>query len=134
CRTGSAPGDIFANVPKLKYLNCTGGDGPNPDNQDLCIGNLGAWAQGMTQVYLGTNSADSTAHTRIITRGLAGIKKMFYYSTAKSLPDASWALFNVGVTIGADPQVNVWMAKLPPFAKQDDVDRSTFVRAPISIS
>ena len=26
------------------------------------------------------------------------------------------------------------MAKLPPFAKQDPVDRSTFVRAPISIS
>jgi hypothetical protein len=31
-------------------------------------------------------------------------------------------------------QVNVWMAKLPPFNKQDDVDRSTFVRARIPVS
>ena len=34
---------------------------------------------------------------------------------------------------GAD-QVNVWMAKLPPFSKQDEVDRSTFVRARIPVS
>src|SRR6185369_13248134 len=118
-----------------KYLFCTGGDGPNPGNRDICVGNVGSWAQGMTQVYLGTTSADSVSHTRVITHGLAGIKNMFYYSTAKSLPDASWALFNVGVVMGTPAdQVNVWMAKLPPFEKQDPVDRSTFVRAPISIS
>ena len=67
------------------------------------MGNIGAWAQGMTQVYLGTTSADSVSHTRVVTHGLAGIKNMFYYSTAKSLPDASWALFNVGVVIGTRP-------------------------------
>ena len=135
CRAGSAAGDVLINAPKVKYLYCTGGDGPNPGNLDLCVGNAGAWVQGMTQVYLGSTLADSVSHTRVITHGLAGIKDMFYYSTAKSLPDASWALFNVGVVIGApSDQVNVWMAKLPPFAKQDPVDRSTFVRAPISIA
>ena len=106
----------------------------NPQNNDLCIGNLGAWAQGMTQVYLGSTLAESVANTRIITRGLAGVKNMFYYATAKSLPDASWALFNVGSVLTPNPQVNVWMAKLPPLAKQDNVDRSTFVRAPIQIT
>jgi hypothetical protein len=134
CWPGSAPGEVFINAPDVKFLQCTGGDGPNPQNHDICIGNVGAWAQGMTQVYLGTTSADSVAHTRVVTRGLAGIKYMFYYSTAKSLPDASWALFNVGSTQVPNPQVNVWMAKLPPFVKQDDVDRSTFVRAPISVT
>jgi hypothetical protein len=135
CQAGSAPGDVFINAPKVKYLFCTGGDGPNPANLDLCLGNAGAWMQGMTQVYLGSTLADSVSHTRVITHGLAGIKNMFYYSTAKSLPDASWALFNVGVVIGApSDQVNVWMAKLPPFEKQDPVDRSTFARGPISIS
>jgi hypothetical protein len=135
CRAGSAPGDILVNVPNLQYLYCTGGDGPNPGNRDVCVGNVGAWAQGMTQVYLGSTPADSVSHTRVVTHGLAGIKDMFYYSTAKSLPDASWALFNVGVVNGTPAdQVNVWMAKLPPLASQDTVDRSTFARAPISIS
>ena len=117
----------------MKYLACTGGDGPNPQNKDLCVGNIGAWAQGMTQVYLGSTLAESVANTRVITRGLAGIKDMFYYSTAKSLPDASWALFNVGSVLVPNPQVNVWMAKLPPLQKHDNVDRSTFVRAPIHV-
>ena len=101
----------------------------------MCVGNIGAWAQGMTQVYLGGTPADSVATARVVTRGLAGIKDMFYYSTAKSLPDASWALFNVGVVIGCPrPQVNVWMAKLPPLTQQDDADRSTFVRAPVHVT
>jgi len=135
CRAGSAAGDILANVPNLKYLYCTGGDGPNPTNRDLCIGNAGSWVQGMTQVYLGSTPKESVANTRVITHGLAGIKSMFYYSTAKSLPDASWALFNVGVAINTPAdQVNVWMAKLTPLARQDTVDRSTFVRAPVVIT
>ena len=135
CRAGSAPGDILVNVPNLQYLYCTGGDGPNPSIRDVCVGNAGAWAQGMTQVYLGSTPADSVAHTRVVTHGLAGIKDMFYYSTAKSLPDASWALFNVGVVNGTPTdQVNVWMAKLPPLASQDTVDRNTFARASIPIS
>ena len=99
CRAGSAAGDILINAPNVKYLYCSGGDGPNPNNRDLCLGNAGSWVQGMTQVYLGSSPADSVAHTRVITHGLAGIKDMFYYSTAKSLPDASWALFNVGLTM-----------------------------------
>jgi hypothetical protein len=135
CRAGSAPGDVLINAPGVKYLYCTGGDGPNPGNRDLCLGNAGSWAQGMTQVYLGATLADSVAHTRVVTHGLAGIKDMFYYSTAKSLPDASWALFNVGILTGTPAdQVNVWMAKLPPLARQDEVDRSTFVRAPIAVA
>ena len=135
CRKGSAPGDILINAPNVKFLYCTGGDGPNPGNRDLCLGNAGSWAQGMTQVYLGNTPAESVSHTRVVTHGLAGIKDMFYYSTAKSLPDASWALFNVGVVAGKpSDQVNVWMAKLPPLSAQDTVDRSTFVRAPIAIS
>lgn len=135
CWAGAAPGDILTNAPNVRALYCTGGDGPNPGNLDLCVGNAGSWAQGMTQVYLGGTSADSVSHSRVVTHGLAGIKNMFYYSTAKSLPDASWALFNVGIAIGRpDDQVNVWMAKLPPLSKQDEVDRSTFVRAPIAIA
>ncbi|MEO8592418.1 MAG: hypothetical protein ABI759_03780 [Candidatus Solibacter sp.] len=134
CRPGSAPGDVFVNAPDVKYLVCSGGDGPNPQNRDICVGNIGAWAQGMTQVYLGSTPAESVANSRIVTRGLAGIKDMFYYSTAKSLPDASWALFNVGSVAVPNPQVNVWMAKLTPLVKQDNVDRSTFMRAPISVT
>ncbi len=134
CRAGSAPADVYVNAPNVKFLQCTGGDAPNPQNKDICIGNIGAWANGMTQVYLGSTLAESVSNSRIVTRGLAGIKDMFYYATAKALPDASWALFNVGSVAVANPQVNVWMAKLPPLAKQDNVDRSTFVRAPVYVT
>jgi hypothetical protein len=135
CRAESAAGDIFINAPHVKYLYCTGGDGPNPSNLDLCLGNAGAYVQSMVQIYLGTTSTDSTMHSRVVTHGLAGVKDMFFYSTAKSLPDASWALFNQGVILNdIGGMTNVWMAKLPPLSKQDAVDRSTFIRAPISIS
>jgi len=134
CRAGSMPADVYINAPNVKYLQCTGGDGPNPLNKDICIGNAGAWANGMAQVYLGATSTESVSNSRIVTKGLAGLKNMFYYSTAKALPDASWALFNVGSALVPNPQINVWMAKLPPLVKADNVDRTTFVRAPIYLA
>jgi hypothetical protein len=87
----------------------------------------------MEQLYLSQlGTADATAHSRVITHGLTGLKGGSYYSLAKSLPDGSWSLFTI-----VDPATgnnNVWMAKLPPFVPVDAVDRSTFVSTPLVLS
>jgi hypothetical protein len=100
-----------------------------PDLFDLCIGNMGSFHQAMVQ-------ADLSGHVRprVITYGLAGIRNSFFYSTAKSLPDASWALFSWGVVKpGFGDLTNVWMAKLPPLV-EDGVDRSKFVWMPANLT
>lgn len=129
CRQSSAAGDIFVNAPGVKFLQCKPADGPNPQDFDLCIGNLGGYQQTMVQVDL-----TGKARPRVITGGLSGMRNSFFYSTAKSLPDASWALFNWGVVQpGFGNLTNVWMAKLPPYV-DDKVDRSTFVRMPVELT
>jgi hypothetical protein len=129
CRTGSAAGDTFVNAPAVYKLQCAGADGPVPHLFDLCVGNLGAYQQAMVQADL-----TGAGRTRAITFGLAGIRNSFYYSTAKSLPDASWALFSWGVVQpGFGNLTNVWMAKLPPLV-DDHVDRSTYLPLTINLS
>jgi hypothetical protein len=93
CRAGSLPGEVYVNAPNVQYLACTGSDAPNPQNLDICIGNLSTYSQAITQMVMGSDSADSNARSRVISHGLSGIRNSFYYWTAKSLPDASWALF-----------------------------------------
>ncbi len=128
CRTDSAAGEIFVNAPQVWKTYCAGADGPVPHLFDLCIGNLGGFQQAMVQ-------ADLTGRRpRAITYGLAGTRNSFFYSTAKSLPDASWALFSWGVVQpGFGDLTNVWMAKLSPYL-DDGVNRSTFVTMPVSLT
>lgn len=128
CRPGSKAGDIWVNAPDVSTLQCAGADGPVPDRFDLCIGNMGAFHGAMVQADL-----TGKVRPRAITFGLAGVRNSFFYSTAKSLPDASWALFSWGVVKqGFGDLTNVWMAKLPPLV-EDGVDRSTFVRMPVKV-
>lgn len=129
CRTGSAAGEIWVNAPQVSTLQCAGSDGPVPDRFDLCIGNMGAMHGAMVQADL-----TGKVRPRVITYGLAGVRNSFFYSTAKSLPDANWALFSLGVVKqGFGDLTNVWMAKLPPLV-DDGVDRSTFVQMPVTLT
>lgn len=128
CRAGSQPGEIWVNAPNVSTLHCAGADGPVPDRADLCVGNMGAYQQAMVQA-----DVSGAVRPRVITYGLSGIRNSFYYSTAKSLPDASWALFHLGVVKqGFGDVSNVWMAKLPPLV-EDHVDRGTFARMPVAL-
>jgi hypothetical protein len=135
CRAGSLPGEVYVNAPNVKYLNCLGSDGPNPQNLDICIGNLSTYSQAITQIPMGSDLASNTASGRVLSHGLSGIRNSFFYWTAKSLPDASWALFTRGLV--APPfgdLLTVWMAKLPPFPEPDNVDRSTFLPLVINLT
>src|SRR5207237_41741 len=113
--------------------DCAGWDGPDPTKHDLCIENLATYSQGLEQLYLSTlGAADADAHSRVITRGLVGLKGGYYFQLAKSLPNASWATFTT-----VDPNTfvtNIWMAKLPPLQAFDTVDRSTFLRVPVTLT
>ena len=72
-------------------------------------------------------------HTRVITGGLVGLRDTNNYPTAKALADSSWMLFPYGDIEWHYP-AQMMMAKLPPFTVDDVVDRTTFVRVPLSIT
>jgi hypothetical protein len=110
---------VYASIPGSPILFCNQGSA-------VCFGNFGGDANGALQIGI------SGTQTRVITNGLGGLRSFNDYPTAKALHDGSWLLFTMG-----DPATNkpshLMMAKLPPFTADDSVDRTTFVRAPISI-
>ena len=89
----------------------------------------------LVSIVMGSDSANSTARSRILSHGLAGIRNSFFYWTAKSLPDASWALFTRGTTVAPfGDLLTVWMAKVPPQPVPDGVDRSTFLPLAVDLT
>jgi hypothetical protein len=155
CYPGSNRGDVYINVPNLQYDFCRGLFAPDPVDVDACVANMPMHAQGVLQVGYTMNGAGlrmggpgtirfrkqyiplyGAGYTRVVTQGLAGIRRMFIFPTAKPLPDASWIIFPF---INQQPPVNVnytdhlLMVKLPPVPLPDGVDRSTFVRAPLTL-
>jgi hypothetical protein len=120
CYSGSSKGDEFLNVPNPPSLLCTNGFAP-------CLNNLNAFANGVLQIGItGTQS-------RVISGGLTGLRNTNDYPTAKALGDGSYVIFPIG-DIQHKMPAQLLMAKLPPFTRPDAVDRTTFVRAPISIA
>ncbi len=137
CRTGSAAGDIFFNVPTaLTFPFCTGGDAPNPQNIDICITNAPSYSGALMQLSVqGTDSASSQARSRNLTYGLVGTKDVFGFPLAKALADSSFALFTVGIGVGTGANgIDVWKAKLPPLPAPDGVDRTGFINKSVSIT
>src|ERR1035437_6967334 len=118
CYATSAKGDIYLNVPGSPSA-CGGAD--------PCIGGMQAYGHGVLQI--GTSGVNS----RVISNGLVGLRNTLDYPTAKALPDGSYLMFTVG-DIETHTPSHLLMAKLPPFTASDSVDRTTFVRAPISIT
>lgn len=120
CYSGSAKGEVYVNLPSLPNSSGCGG------NSGVCLGNFGGYANGVLQI--GVSGA-----VRVISNGLAALRDTNDYPTAKALADGSYVLFTVGDTEYSKPS-QVLMAKLPPLGKQDEVDRSTFVRARIPLA
>ena len=116
CRSGSAKGDVYLNLPGSPKLTCNGGQSP-------CLANFAAYA-GIVQIGV------SGTQSRVISHGLTGLRDTNDYPTAKALADGSWLLFAHAAPDNKPPSV-VLMAKLPPFAATDTVDRSKFI--PIGI-
>jgi hypothetical protein len=155
CYSGSNGGDVFFNAPNLKMLTCQGGVAPNPAINDVCLMNMPMHAQGVLQVGFTSNGvglpsgavtnttfraagvpAYGAGYSRVITQGLAGVRNVFIYPTAKPLPDASWMLFSLTDQTSSNTNLNdsVLMVQLPPTPTPDGVDRSTFVPATLNLT
>jgi len=134
CATGSSAGDVFANVPGLTTPYCDSWGG----NQDLCIAGFAAYGSAVTQLGLlpnrvGVSDTDfnnGAGFSRVLTQALTAPRLMSDYPTAKSLPDASWAMF--GLAQGTFSRV--MMVKLPPFTAVDNLDRSGFMPLLINLT
>jgi hypothetical protein len=118
CYSTSSAGDVYANLPGSP-TGCV----PNGP----CIANFAAYAGGVAQVGL------SGTQTRILTGGLTGLRDTNDYPNAHAVANGTGIIFPKG-----DVQYNtpgqLLLLKAPPFSAGDSVDRSTFVRAPISIT
>lgn len=122
CFSGAVKGDIYVNVPALPGLKCDSG-------HHLCIANFSRYANGAAQI-----GVDGTSGRILASLPL---RKTNDYPTYKTLADGSYMLYAIGSAAAAehwDAPSNVLMTKLPPFTAPDALDRSTFIRAPISIT
>jgi hypothetical protein len=137
CRSGSSIGDEYFNVPGLVYTTCGGYETGN--FLDICITDLpygqGAFQFGFTPNTVGIDSASvapnyGAGYTRKLSTGFGGIKDL----TKKFKPTAAaeWAFLTKGAYWNTGS--SMLMLKMLPFPAPDGVDRSTFVRAPISIT
>jgi uncharacterized repeat protein (TIGR01451 family) len=135
CVTGSSPADVFANVPGLTHPYCKG-DGYS---SDLCIAAFATYGSAVTQLGLLPNQVGLSANetwnngagfSRVLTQALTAPRVMFDYPTAKSLPDASWAMFGLAQGV----YTRVMMVKLPPFTAIDNKDRSSFMSLTVALT
>ena len=134
CRSGSAPGDVFANVPNLQYLYCAG----SHTARDLCITPFAMYGSAVVQLGLTSNSVgvpaggsvNGAGFSRVLTQGLTGPRQMWDYPTAKALPDGSWAMFG----LHRDATSTVMMLKLPPYQQPDGRDRSEFLPLTVNLT
>jgi hypothetical protein len=124
CHAGSAAGEVYANIPgNIGYC------GGWPTIHDMCIGNQPMHGPGVVQ--LGLTPSPNDQFSRLLTNALQTYRQMGYYQTAKALPDASWIMFSYNTP--DQLQNEIFLLKPPPYMR-DQLDRSTFLRVPISIT
>jgi len=144
CRPDARAGDAYLNAPGLQFNYCTGGDGPSPGRLDACLTDMPTYAQAIVQLGMTPNMVGlprttrtqrwptyGAGYSRVLSRGLGGVKAIA--TLTKPLPDGSWVFFNsANQTTLANS--HLMMIKTPPTPEPDGVDRSTFLRVPISVA
>lgn len=136
CRTGSTAGKIYVNIPTPDKLYCVAHNGPYPLDKDVCITDTPLFSGVVTQLYMGTNSADSFNRSRLVlTNGLAGVKDVVGFPLAKATPDAKYGLFTIGAGLDATTSpVDSWKVKIPTLQAPDGQTRTGYMTKSVVIS
>lgn len=127
CRTGSAPGDVYANCTNQfqQYSpNFTCRDQNQSLYNDFCFANMDGYLMGVNQ--MGFATADPTGLLgRQLTKGYEHWKLANGFWNAQAFADGSWIMFpgRYGILLG----------KLPPFPAADSIVRTTFVPQVVTV-
>lgn len=133
CRTGSAAGDIYFNVPALDSLWCKAHNGPYPPDRDICITNTPAYSGSILQIGMGADSLGSQLLTRSLSTGIAGPKVVYDFPMAKASPLGEYALFTIGA-IYSPYTIDTWKLKMLPMPTPDGYDRTKYIPVSVPVS
>jgi len=133
CRANSAAGDVYMNAPHVRYPFCfQAAQNLNlADEQDLCISGSPGIRDAVVQVGLNNSDLDGKT-TRILTK-FARPRVLSVFWTPNLLPNGKWAMFEAQFPGDGAANKAIMLAKIPPPAGQDDIDRTTFVPITLSI-
>jgi hypothetical protein len=114
CRPGSAAGEIYFNVPYLRFNFCyfPGQAGPGADTSDICILNQAMVQDSILQVRMDGDADMTGANQRVLTRGLAVSKMSVPFWNVSVLPNSKWAIFRTRYAGGVRP--DALLLKMPP--------------------
>ena len=136
CQGGSHSNDLFVNAGQSSQTGCTamGVGNLDADLPSICVGDNGAFTQGMTQVRL--KPPDTTgAQVRLITHGLSRYFWVDQFWNAKTMTDGSWALLH---SRWAGPRGEAFLVKIPPInpsqvGQGDPAVRPEFQKFPVNV-
>jgi hypothetical protein len=134
CRSGSTVGQVYVNCPGVVWTYCSGtsihGGTPLGVGNDICVGNQGAAVDAVRQFSLDQTDKYGV-FTRTLVTATSWLRMVTGFENNRLLPDNSWLLFRMEFPEYQSEQM--WMAKMPPWPDQDDVNRSAFVPMQVEI-
>ncbi len=134
CWPGSAPGDMYANLPRLDIKGCAAGESYG-GQLDLCTMHSAVHGQAVVQLGLdGPLTAGGAVNSRVLIRGLSGAwRRWGGLTNARALPDGEWMLFPTTIFDDNSTGENTNMlARVPRMPAPDGIDRSDFVPIPVT--
>jgi Concanavalin A-like lectin/glucanases superfamily len=127
CVSGSQAGQIFEVVPQATTsLGCQ----INMTINTPCVAPMAPQVAGYAQHDISA-SDPLGLRGRVLTMGLGGPTRTNNYANMHALTNGDWAV--TAVFWGDGRRDDVWGVKLPPLPSRDSINRTTFVKLPVSI-
>ena len=135
CVGGSTIGDVYVNAPYVSFPYCfnpnVNSDLQTDDTNMICIGDLGAYAENVTQQGVSTNDVvGATGRALGSAHNIYNQQYVFWISNNIPSGLASTNYIRWGDQLASAITTNL----LPPFPLPDGVNRSTFIPVPIQVT